>query len=225
MDSAFPQCPICLADIVDTERQAFPCSHLLHAERFDEYRTTMAVPSEDLKCPTRKTSAKMLQTLENSLMTAGTPSVPVDPDRQPDTVIIDDTPSEPVGADVQPNTDFADFGPDRQPDSPEQPVWAVEVPPPPSAVAAQVVDPVSVLEASPPPAPAEEPAVPKTPAVAPPAASASPGAPSSLGRSDSQVVDGPTIGGSFFPKFREPTVYCATCGNERVLSVVGILTK
>ena len=195
-------CAICQAD-VDGGTEAFACGHVLHIECFAEYKAMTTVAADDLKCPTCKLSANMLKISEEQLFGARWQ------DRQPDTL--------------------GGSGSGLSPAERVVPQVAVEedvIPPTQPYVVEEDAIPPGQLDA------VEESAIPPGQPVAvgedtgeTSAIDAGEGAPAAAG----SAAPAPTvvygIGGSIFPKFPEPTVYCSTCGSECVISAVRVLSK
>ena len=212
-------CAICQAD-VDGGTEAFACGHVLHSECFAEYKAMQTVAADDLKCPTCKLSANMLKSSEEQLLGTLLDDAQHWQDRQPDTLEASGSGLRPAERVVhlaeviavppdQPDAVEEDAIPPGQPDAVEE----VAIPPgQPDAVEESAIppgQPVAVGEDT-----GETSAI-----------DASAGDPAAAG----SAAPAPTvvygIGGSIFPKFPEPTVYCSTCGNECVISAVRVLSK
>ena len=195
-------CAICQAD-VDGGTEAFACGHVLHSECFAEYKSMQTVPADDLKCPTCKLSANMLKSSEEQLFGA------LWQDRQPDTLGASGSGLSPAERVFQPVAVEEDVIPPTQP-------YAVEE----DAIPPGQLD--AVEESAIPPG---QPAAVEEDTGETSAIDAGEGAPAAAG----SVAPAPTavygIGGSIFPKFPEPTVYCSTCGSECVISAVRVLSK
>ena len=195
-------CAICQAD-VDGGTEAFACGHVLHSECFAEYKAMQTVAAEDLKCPTCKLSANMLKSSEEQLFGARWQ------DRQPDTLGASGSGLSPAERVFQPVAVEEDVIPPTQP-------YAVEE----DAIPPGQLDAVEESAIPPGQPVAVEEDTGETSAI-----DAGEGAPAAAG----SAAPAPTvvygIGGSIFPKFPEPTVYCSTCGSECVISAVRVLSK
>ena len=195
-------CAICQAD-VDGGTEAFACGHVLHSECFAEYKAMHPVAADDLKCPTCKLSANMLKISEERLFGARWQ------DRQPDTLGGSGSglspaervvPQVAVEEDVIPPTQPYAVEEDAIPPGQLDAVEESAIPPGQPVAVGEDTGETSVIDAG-------------------------EGAPAAAGSAALAPTMVYGIGGSIFPKFPEPTVYCTTCGSECVISAVRVLSK
>ena len=202
---------------IEGGNEAFACGHVLHAECFAEYRSMVPVAADDLQCPTCKLSANMLKSSEANLLGTLLDNVPFSQDRQPDTIDID---ASAAGSGLSPAERI--FGLAPQPDypaaAPVADVIQVDIPAgQPDRIEVDADASGSVLITR------------ETSTIAVDAGASGSGP--ITGETSTIAVDAPDpiadsgCGGSLFPKFPEPTVYCTTCGSLCVISSVRILSK